>query len=59
MIARNIYFYDNLINLIIKPRDKETVVILSDSNGHVGSNGVEYWDYHGGYCYEVINKEDV
>ena len=42
MIARNIYFYDIIINLIRKLGEKETVVKLGDSNGHVGSNGEEH-----------------
>ena len=41
-IARNIYFYDILINLITKLGEKETVVKLGDSNGHAGSNREEY-----------------
>ena len=59
MIVRNKNFYDILINLIRKLGEKETVVKLGDSNGHAGNNREEYQDHHGGYCYEVLNKEDV
>ena len=59
MIVRNKSFYDILMNLIRKVGEKETVVKLGDSNGHDESNREEYQDHHGGYCYEVLNKEDV
>ena len=59
MIVRNKNLYDILINLIRKLGEKETVVKLGDSNGYPESNREEYWDHHGGYCYEVLNKEDV
>ena len=59
MIVRNKNLYDILINLIRKLGEKETVVKLGDSNGHPESDREEYWDHHRGYCYEVLNKEDV
>ena len=40
--SQGIYFYNILINLIRKLREKENVFKLGDSNGHVGSNKKEY-----------------
>ena len=36
---------------------KEITVMPGDSDGHVGRDAEEYWDHHGDYGYEVINKE--
>ena len=58
MIARNIYFYDTLINFVRKLGDTISVVKLGDSDGHVGSNREEYLHHLGGYDYEVIKIED-
>ena len=38
MIARMKDFYDKFINFAKNLREKDTVVIVGDSNGHPGSN---------------------
>ena len=37
--------------------EKEITVMSGDSDGHVGRNAEKYWDHHGYYGYEGINKE--
>ena len=57
MIARNIYFYDTLVNFVRKLGGKISAVKLADSYGHVWSNGEECLHHPGGYDYEVLNKK--
>ena len=49
-------FYDSLINVVRKLREKEIVVIPGDFNGHVGSNPEKYEGQLGGNSCVVRNK---
>lgn len=49
MIVRKINFLDTLINFARKLGEKETVSIVIDFNGHVGSNAEDYYDHDGGF----------
>lgn len=49
MIVRKINFLDTLINFARRLGEKETVSIVIDFNGHVGSNAEDYYDHDGGF----------
>ena len=53
MMARMIDFYDNFIKIGKTLGEKDTVVIVGDSNGHTGSNAGHYE----GYGYGITNQE--
>ena len=50
-------FYENLNSIVRKLEKKEIVVIAGDCNGHVGSNGEDCKDQHGGYGCGVTDRE--
>ena len=49
-------FYENLNSIVRKLEKKESVVIAGDCNGHVGNNGEDCKDQHGGYGYGVTDR---
>ena len=50
-------FYDSLISVARKLKEKEIVVIAGDVNVHVKNKTEDFEDQNGGYGYGVINHE--